>query len=236
MSPDAARQVQLNPRRAERTVEIRNELPRLIPGIVRWPMDDPAGQIRASYDAIGSRFLENARDRSAIAPWLDRFASALPVGARVVDLGAGPGIDSAILRRRGLRVVSLDLSLGMLRAGLNDFHGPRIQADTRQLPLATATVAGVWANASLLHLRRAELPAALAEVRRVLRAPGLLYVSVKRGTGAEWESDRYGQPRFFQYWTEAALDAALHAGGFSIRAASVSETPRAVWLLRLASV
>jgi hypothetical protein len=68
----------------------------------------------------------------------------------------------------------------------------------------------------------------------VLRSPGLLFVSVKQGAGAAWESDRYGKPRFFQYWSGDALDAALEAAGFRIHEASAAETLRNTWLTRLA--
>ena len=77
---------------------------------------------------------------------------------------------------------------------------------------------------------------ALREIRRVLRPSGVLYISVKRGSGAEWESERYGKPRWFQYWSDPELDAALQAAGFRVNAAWVNETTRDTWLTRLASV
>lgn len=187
---------------------------------------------RESYDRIAARFLENTRDRSRMAPWLAHFAERLGAGAAVLDLGAGPGCDSTELRRRGLRVVSLDLSLGMLRAGLAEFPGPRLQADMRRLPLRDASLAGVWANASLLHLSREDAAAALREVRRVLGAGGLLHVSLKSGAGAGWESERYGEPRWFQYWSAEALDALLAESGFETVASWADSTPRADWLVR----
>jgi ubiquinone/menaquinone biosynthesis C-methylase UbiE len=199
-------------------------------------MDDPSINTRRTYDAIGARFIENARDRAAMNPWLDRFAAALPQGALVVDVGAGPGMDTADLRQRGLRAMAVDFSLGMLRAGRREFPGLRVQADARRLPFPTASLSGVWANASLLHLSRDDVRLALTEIRRVLRSPGLFYMSVKQGEGAETESIRYGLPRFFQYWTETELDAALDAAGFAIDARQVYDGPRAAWLVRLASV
>jgi ubiquinone/menaquinone biosynthesis C-methylase UbiE len=170
-----------------------------------------------------------------MSAWLERFAERLGAGARVLDLGAGPGCDSAELRRLGLKAVSLDLSLGMLRAGVREFPGPRIQADARQLPLRDGSLAGVWANASLLHLSPEEAAAALREVRRVLCVPGLLHVSVKSGDGAGWESERYGEPRWFQYWTGADLDTLLMTAGFEITASGSNSTPRADWLVRQAA-
>jgi hypothetical protein len=68
-----------------------------------------------------------------ISFWLKRFAEFVGLGATVLDLGAGPGCDSAELRHLGLRAISLDLSLGMLGAGVLEFPGPRVQGDARQL-------------------------------------------------------------------------------------------------------
>jgi SAM-dependent methyltransferase len=198
-------------------------------------VNDPSLDTRDTYNAIGARFIENARDRSALIPWLDRFAATLPRGALVLDVGAGPGIDSAHLRARGLRTISLDFSLGMLRAGMREFPGARVQGDARRLPVASAAIAGVWANASLLHLPAAEAGLALAAIHRVLEPRGLLYVSVKQGVGAEWESDRYDRRRFFQYWSNESLDAALDAAGFTITSADTNVRPRNTWLVRLAS-
>ena len=199
-------------------------------------MDDPVSRTRDTYDAIATEFLRNTRDRSELRGWLDRFASSLPAGVLVLDLGAGPGCDSEELRKRGLEAVSVDLSLGMLRAGVREFPGPRVQSDLRRLPFPSCSVYGVWANASLLHLSKAEASSALREIRRVIRPSGVLHVSVKRGSGAEWESERYGRPRWFQYWSEPELDAALQAVGFDVNAAWVDKTTLDTWLIRLASV
>ena len=199
-------------------------------------MSDPLSKTRDTYDQIAAAFLANTRDRSEICGWFDCFASALSAGALVLDLGAGPGLDAAELRRRGLEPICMDLSLGMLRAGVCEFPGPRVQSDLRSLPFSSCSVCGVWANASLLHLSKTEARLALREIRRVLRPSGILLVSLKRGRGAAWESECYGRPRWFQYWSDRELDSALQAVGFSLKAAWVDEAPRDTWLVRLASV
>lgn len=197
-------------------------------------MSERIDRTRRTYDKVAARFLENTRERATVSSWLRRFCERLPAGAAVLDLGSGPGLDSAELRRLGLRAVSLDASLGMLRAGLPELPGPRVQADARRLPLRDGSVAGVWANASLLHLPPDGVAEALAEARRVLAGPALLHVSVKSGRGAEWESERYGEPRWFQYWSAPDLDALLEEAGFRILAAWTTRAPRADWLVRQA--
>jgi ubiquinone/menaquinone biosynthesis C-methylase UbiE len=198
-------------------------------------MDERIDRTRRTYDEIAGRFLENTRDRTELSPWLDRFAEYLGSGAMVLDLGSGAGCDSAELRRLGLRAVSLDLSLGMLKAGVPEFPGPRLQADACHIPLRDRSVAGVWANASLVHLSSGDAETALREARRVLAPSGLLHVSVKSGQGAEWESARYGRARWFQYWSAAELDALLARAGFVIIASWRSSKANFDWLVRHAT-
>lgn len=164
--------------------------------------------------------------------WLERFAEALAAGTAGVDVGAGPGCDSAELRGLGLSPIALDLSLGLLRARLGELPGRRVQADARLLPLPDGSVDGVWANVSLLHLDPGEAGAVLREARRVLRVPGLLHVSVEAGRGSEWESERYGGPRWLQYGSGDELDALLAHAGFEVTASGSTSTPRADWLVR----
>jgi SAM-dependent methyltransferase len=197
-------------------------------------MDDPTQLTRGTYDVIAARYIENARDRSAILPHLDAFAGALPPGARVVDLGAGPGWDTALLVSRGLRAFGIDFSLGMLRTGAREFPGTRVQGDARRLPLAAGCADGVWAKASLLHLQRDDAMRALADVRRILRPHGVLLISVKAGSGTLTETTRYGLPRFFQFWTDAELDAALDAHGFQVLTRTTDLGTHDAWLTRLA--
>jgi ubiquinone/menaquinone biosynthesis C-methylase UbiE len=197
-------------------------------------MDDPTRRTQETYDVIAARYLEKARDLAALEPYLDAFAQALAPGARVVDLGAGPGIDTALLRARELRAIGLDFSLGMLRAGVGEWPGTRVQGDARRLPFATGGVDGVWANASLLHLTRVDAMGALAEVRRILRRGGVLFMTMKAGSGAATDRAPYGLPRFFQYWSDAELDAALDTHAFDVLTCTTDILPRGRWLCRLA--
>ena len=69
-------------------------------------------------------------------------------------------------------------------------HGRLVEGDLRLLPLDAGSQHLVWACASLLHLPKQQLPAALAEARRVLAPGGVLAVTMKAGT-----SERYGARR-----------------------------------------
>jgi predicted TPR repeat methyltransferase len=167
---------------------------------------------------------------------MQRFKEQLPSDAPVLDLGAGPCLDSAELRSLGLRVISVDRSLRMLMAAHEETPGPRVQADIRRLPFQPDCLAGVWACASLLHLDRGQLVPAVSDIRNVLVSSGALFVSLKYGSGEGWETSRYGPdaPRWFTYWSEDDLDSALQSAGFDILESATQEGLHHRWIARIA--
>jgi SAM-dependent methyltransferase len=154
----------------------------------------------------------------------------------VLDLGSGPGRDAGDLRVRGLRAVALDLSIGMLCAGAAEYRCPRVQGDLRVISVHDSVIAGVWANASLLHVSPEDFAISLREISRVLVPGGRFFVSVKPGIGAELESKRYGLARWFQYWTASDLDGMLVDGGFEIHGAGEYAASRDRWIMRCSTV
>jgi NADH dehydrogenase [ubiquinone] 1 alpha subcomplex assembly factor 5 len=101
-----------------------------------------------------------------------KFADALDVGGR--------GVVAPLLRERGIRVVSCDLSAAM--AALNG--APCVAADEEFLPFAPASFDLIVASLSLHWIN--DLPGALLQLRQALRPEGLLLASLPAlGTLAE---------------------------------------------------
>jgi SAM-dependent methyltransferase len=188
---------------------------------------------RAAYDRIAPAYLE--RNGGPPPPELiasvDRFAATLGPGARVLDLGCGPGIHTAWLRERGLRAVGGDLSTGMLDQACRFAGPPLVQLDMRALPFPSGSFDGVWWMASLLHLPKAEAPIALAEARRVLVPGGLLAFDVQEGEGETWQ-DNYGTglPRFFARYGSDEMVAMLEAAGFAVSIRERTAASARAWL------
>lgn len=197
---------------------------------------DRAQTTQDSYDRNAARYLERNRDRSLLHPWMRRFTALLPSKEPVLDLGAGPCLDSAELRSLGLRVISVDRSRRMLLATQQEIPGPRVQADMRQLAFRPSCIAGVWACASLLHLDRDELVPALSGIRSVLVPSGVIFVSVKYGTGEHWDTAKFGPdaPRWFTYWLDDGLDASLASAGFEILESATEDRLEHRWIARIA--
>jgi malonyl-CoA O-methyltransferase len=100
--------------------------------------------------------------------------------ARILDLGSGPGVDTAMLRRRypKAQVIALDAARPMLveaRRRMGPFglfaRFDRVQGDARALPLADGSVDLVWSNLCLQWCP--DLDPVFDEIRRVLAPEGL---------------------------------------------------------------
>lgn len=167
-----------------------------------------------AYEANAAAYARRFRVVRLTRP-LKAFIDALPAGARVLDLGCGPGDASAHMRAAGLHPDPVDASPAMV-AMANDRHRVGARLGTFDDLDAVAAYDGIWANFSLLHAPRADLPRHLAAIRRALNTRGLLHIAMKTGSGEV--RDRLG--RSYTYVDRQELAALLAAAGFTIVAAA----------------
>lgn len=198
--------------------------------------DDPVGRTTATYDEIAPEYAERtAAVQGGFRGWLDRFAAALPAVAAVADLGCGPARDGVELVGHGLRVVAMDRSAGMLAIAAGRLPGRVVTGDLRRLPLRTGVLDGAWSAAALLHVPRADVPVALAEMRRVLASGGVLGLITAIGDTEGYEQVEYAaeRQRWFVYHEPRALRRLVAAAGFEILAAEERSANRH-WLQLIA--
>jgi ADP-ribose pyrophosphatase YjhB (NUDIX family)/2-polyprenyl-3-methyl-5-hydroxy-6-metoxy-1,4-benzoquinol methylase len=176
---------------------------------------EPVAATAASYDAIAQNFADRWFD-FRLHEQIARFVDHLRSGARVLDLGCGPGRDVAHLQELGFHAVGVDLSAGMLAEGRRRGVGPLVRADMRVLPFADGSFNGLWCCASLLHVPKTRVPAVLSEYRRVL-GHGHLFLAVKRGEGEAWVTGKDGGRRLFAYYHPAEIELLVERAGFQVR-------------------
>jgi len=140
------------------------------------------GGVRAAFDRAGGTYESAAQLQARVAQELLTRLDTFGFEPRVVlDLGAGTGRVTAELKRRYPRaqVLALDLSFGMLKAARHNLRlwrrFARVCADAQRLPLKGASVDLVFSSLMLQWCQ--PLDAALAEVRRVLKAEGFFAFS-----------------------------------------------------------
>lgn len=112
-------------------------------------------------------------------------------GAKVLDIGCGPGATLGLLKSRGYAAVGLDRSGDFLREALG--KAPVVRADGLGLPFRDSGLDAVFSECvlSLLSCKAA----ALKEFSRVLRPGGLLYISDLHREAPAGQAEQCGQPK-----------------------------------------
>jgi SAM-dependent methyltransferase len=196
--------------------------------------DEVLGPLRAAYDARAAW-----RDGQGKEPWKlterQAFRERLAPGARLLEIGAGPGQDSAYFQAEGLAVVAADLSPVMVE----HCRAKGIEAyvtDFLQLNFPPGSFDAVFALNCLLHVPNHDLPAVLAAVRAVLRPGGLFFVGVWGGNeSAEGpiDGDEHVPPRFFSRRTDEQLLGFATSARFDVVDFHRVDTGRDYWFQSL---
>ncbi|MBR4538230.1 MAG: class I SAM-dependent methyltransferase [Clostridia bacterium] len=140
-----------------------------------------------------------------------RFLHQVPTGGYILDLGCGAGSASLYFTQMGYQVLAVDGCEALCEHTHHRAGCPVRCIRFEELDFADA-FDGVWACASLLHLRKAELPPVLHLIRKALKKNGVFYASFKYG-----DAERERNGRVFSDFTEDSLRAMLNeTGGFQV--------------------
>ena len=142
---------------------------------------------------------------------LKKFIDLVGNGARVLDLGCGPGHHAAAMRDGGLLVEAMDASAEMVRYARETYNIDAKQAGFDEVSKNTE-FAGVWANFSLLHVSRKDFVRHLDQIHACLIDKGVFHIGMKLGTGEK--RDKLG--RFYTFYSEEELKQKLHDAGFAV--------------------
>ncbi|HTP23582.1 MAG TPA: class I SAM-dependent methyltransferase [Solirubrobacteraceae bacterium] len=139
-----------------------------------------------------------------------------PEGQDVVDVGCGGGALVRALTDRGAHVTGVEISESQLAAAIehDDGRGARyLVGRAEHLPFDDASVDIAVFMRSLHHVPQADLDAALAEARRVIRPGGAVYVAEPLAEGSFFEVTRMVEDEVeVRAAAQAALARASDAG------------------------
>lgn len=141
---------------------------------------------------------------------LGDFATFLAPGARILDLGCGPGHHAEKMMQMGFDVVAIDATPEFVENAKT--RGVDARVGTFDALDEVASYDAVWASFSLLHAPKSEFPKHLCAIHRAIVPEGHFYLALKLGEGEK--RDRLG--RFYSYYQEDELKKLLGDAGFSI--------------------
>jgi SAM-dependent methyltransferase len=206
---------------------------------------------RDGYDAIAEQYAELFRAELDAAP-LDRallsaFAELVRRDHRdalVLEVGSGPGAVTAHLHQLGLDVAGIDLSPVMVDIARRDH--PQLGFDVGEmggLDRADASLAGLVAWYSLIHVPPPDRQHVIDEFHRVLRPGGYALIAFQVGDDTLHLDEAFGQTvslDFHRLQPDAVAES-LHRAGFELTAqvvrapeasSAASQVPQAVLIAR----
>ena len=180
-------------------------------------------ETRSGYDAVAQPYANRFADEFDSKPFdrdvLDDFALRVQGLGMVVDLGCGPGQVAAYLAAHGVAVMGVDVSPGMVAIAQKGHPHLDFQVgDMRDLTFGDGTLAGITAFYSIIHIPRDEIPAVLAEQRRLLIPGGLLLLAFHDGDRVEHIDEFLGEAVSldFVFFTRAEMEDHLNTAGFEL--------------------
>ena len=118
------------------------------------------------------------------------FAEYLKDDAYVLDLGCGTGRDSLYFKEKGFKVKCIDGSVNMCKIA-SEALGQKVE-NKNYLDIDYKDLFdGVFACASLLHLKDEDLKIVLKKVYDSLKFNGIMYASFKYGSDERFEDGRF---------------------------------------------
>ncbi|HEX6526574.1 MAG TPA: class I SAM-dependent methyltransferase [Streptosporangiaceae bacterium] len=154
---------------------------------------------RVSYDTVAASYAAHVGPAFAAEPYLRAALGLLADmvhsggGGPVADIGCGPGHITAYLSELGIDAFGIDLSPAMTDIARQAYPGLRFEVGSMtDLRLTDASVAGLLAFWSLIHVPDDAVPAAFGHFRRVLRPDGPLLLGFHVGDESRLKTEGYG--------------------------------------------
>lgn len=156
--------------------------------------------VESSYDQIAGWY-NSRRHVWSNRRELDEFASRLPRGGRVLDVGCGPGYAVKLLTRKGFRVTGIDVSREMLELARKKVpKATFLRQDMRKLDFPPRSFDGIVCLYSIIHVPRHNHEQILFKFRELLKEGGILLLCTGWGPLIEVEENWLGSGARM-YWS-----------------------------------
>ena len=128
------------------------------------------------------------------------FLKLLPKGGKILDLGCGSGRDSMNFMKLGYEVIAVDGAKKLAKRA-SVLLGKEVIVSTFEELELKEKFHGIWACASLLHIKREDLKIVLNNLYNNLDDNGVFYMSFKYGE-KEYVDDKN---RYFNCFTDESI-------------------------------
>lgn len=129
-----------------------------------------------NYYNSSEEYLSHLKSRVPhnVKPYATAIVDVTVPGGRVIDIGCGTGVSTALLAEQGMKPCGLDLSHPFLRIAHENIDSSFLQGDATRLPFAENSVDSIGLNAVIEHVPHVEH--LLSELTRVIKPQGHLII------------------------------------------------------------
>ena len=149
-------------------------------------MKQDTEKVRTTYDSVAEEYALTFSGEHEKKPQdmeiLRRFSQLMGNRRPVWDLGCGPGQTSAYLKKLGVDISGLDLSMRIIEQAAKLHPGINFrQGNMLELDFPDRSIAGIVSFYSIVHFTEEQVVLALSEVFRILEPGGLLLLTYHCG-------------------------------------------------------
>lgn len=177
--------------------------------------------IKTTYDKIAEIYSDTYFDRdvNTLKNVLIDFTGLIPKKSLMLDVGSGTGNFTKHFLGKGYKVISIDISDGMLTvAKRNVPEGDFRKMDAISLDFPENYFDAVFLKSLLVNIEKKNVPNVLEEVYRVLKPNGLVLISIYIGKG-EHVIDEPLKPclkMLFNFYSQKEAEKTIKSSGLNV--------------------
>mgnify|MGYP003394220504 CR=1 FL=1 len=180
--------------------------------------------LKETYNKIAESWHKDHQSDDWWIKGTNKFADFLNNSGLVLDVGCGGGTKSKYLISKGLNVIGIDISEGMIDIAKKEVpQGEFMVMDLSEVNSLEEMFDGIFMQAVLLHIPKKDAQIILEKIVGKLKNSGYVYIAVKEklpnGIDEEVKVDNdygYEYKRFFSYYTIEELKSYLEFLGLDV--------------------
>lgn len=174
-----------------------------------------------AYEQHGADFAKRYRAITRVST--ERYKAAFGYRARILDIGAGSGVDMAHLLESGYDVIGIEPSATLRRETLEHFPQLHARLHDAAMPLSEEHLKkwhrrfeGIMCSAVFMHLNKDEQKRAIHNIYDLLKPEGrlMLTVSATRNGLDDQRRDEFG--RYYAELSKERVHSLCESAGLSI--------------------
>lgn len=192
--------------------------------------------LKETYNRIAEDWHRGHHDDDWWLKGTDKFVSFFKKNDIILDVGCGTGVKAKYLTNKGLRVIGIDFAQKQIEIAKK--FAPQAKyyvMDMRQCDRLTGEFDGIFAQASLFHIPKKEIPEVLKIILSKLKRGGYFYLAVKERKKVDEEIKveddlGYQYERFYSYFTHDEIRNYFKKSGLEIIFEEICRPGNANWI------